>query len=214
MDSLEKSNTGRKSAYVARNRLALLKATQIVLAEHGPSATIEMVAEAAEIAVSTIYKHFDHKEVLFETALISAMKEWEEWALGTLAEVSDPYERLVFPLRLQAKLRVTHPVFANILAHNTADFIKAVPLANFGIERAAMDLQAAQIIDAENIDVRMQNLVKIITLTMVEMCSDMEMTEENALLRFSIGLEMLGLPPKKIKSLFSAPLPDISQSLS
>jgi protease II len=72
-------NGGRKSAYVARNRAALLRATQETLAEHGSSATVELVAEHAQMAVSTIYKHFPNKEVLFETAFLAGMTEWEEW---------------------------------------------------------------------------------------------------------------------------------------
>mgnify|MGYP003844964941 CR=1 FL=1 len=37
-------NAGRKSAYVARNRAALLRATQQLLAEVGPDASIDQFA--------------------------------------------------------------------------------------------------------------------------------------------------------------------------
>jgi AcrR family transcriptional regulator len=54
---------GRKAAYVARNREALLKSTQEVLAIKGEMVTIEDIAEHAEVAVSTIYKHFKDKDI-------------------------------------------------------------------------------------------------------------------------------------------------------
>jgi AcrR family transcriptional regulator len=63
------SNAGRKSAYVARNRRALLLATQRVLSTIGPEATIDEVAAQAQVAVSTIYQHFESKELLFSTAI-------------------------------------------------------------------------------------------------------------------------------------------------
>ena len=51
--------TGRKAAYVARNRAALIKSAQAIFAELGGAATIEEVAAHAEVAVSTVYKHFE-----------------------------------------------------------------------------------------------------------------------------------------------------------
>ena len=93
-------NVGRKSAYVARNRAALLRASQRVLAEIGPEASIDQFAEAAEISVSTIYKHFDNKEALIAAAYIEAFHDWELWADEQLKGIDDPLEDLVMPMRL------------------------------------------------------------------------------------------------------------------
>ena len=72
MPTPKKPETGRKSAYVARNRAAILNATLVVLAEHGKEATVEQVAEQAQMALSTVYKHFKNKEELvIETILDS-----------------------------------------------------------------------------------------------------------------------------------------------
>ena len=56
---------GRQAAYAARNRAALLKAGQEVLAEIGPSATIEQLAGHAQVSPTTIYKYFTNKDELF-----------------------------------------------------------------------------------------------------------------------------------------------------
>ena len=55
---------GRQAAYSARNRAALIKHAQEVLAEVGPSATIEQLASHAQVSPTTIYKYFANKEVL------------------------------------------------------------------------------------------------------------------------------------------------------
>jgi len=50
--------TGRKSAYVARNREVILKAAITVFAREGAKATMDDVSDQAQIAMSTVYKHF------------------------------------------------------------------------------------------------------------------------------------------------------------
>ena len=56
---------GRQAAYSARNRAALIKAGQEVLAEIGPQATIEQLADHAQVSPTTIYKYFENKENFF-----------------------------------------------------------------------------------------------------------------------------------------------------
>ena len=60
---------GRQAAYSARNRARLIKDAQIVLAEIGPSATIEQIAAHAEVSPTTIYKYFENKDQLFHGRL-------------------------------------------------------------------------------------------------------------------------------------------------
>ena len=202
--------TGRKSAYVARNRAALLRATQEVLAEYGASATVELVADQAEIAVSTIYKHFPNKEALFDAALIGAMLEWEEWTQSIISKIKDPLERLIFPMRLMVKAPKTHPIFAHMVARNPSAFIQAVPRVNFGLGPTAFDLQSLKLLNTENIEKRVKNLIMVLTLTFVELCTNPELTEDKATAGISVALEMLGLTSKQIDKLMSAPLPEFS----
>ena len=87
-DSVTIENTGRKAAYVARNRLALLKSTQEILAIRGETVTIEEIADHAEVAVSTIYKHFKDKDALISATILWGFKSWEEWALEQVADIA------------------------------------------------------------------------------------------------------------------------------
>ena len=208
MSESKSPETGRKSAYVARNRAALLRATQEVLAEHGTSATVEMVADKAEIAVSTIYKHFPNKEALFDAALIGAMLEWEEWTQSVISQTTDPLERLIFPMRLMVKVPQTHPTFAHIVARNPSAFIQAVPRVDFGLGPTAFDLQSLKLLNADKIEKRIKNLIMVLTLTFVELCTNPELTEDKAIAGISVALEMLGLTSNQIEKLMSAPLPE------
>ena len=208
MSESKSPETGRKSAYVARNRAALLRATQEVLAEHGTSATVELVADKAEIAVSTIYKHFPNKEALFDAALIGAMLEWEEWTQSVISQTTDPLERLIFPMRLMVKVPQTHPTFAHIVARNPSAFIQAVPRVDFGLGPTAFDLQSLKLLNADKIEKRIKNLIMVLTLTFVELYTNPELTEDKAIAGISVALEMLGLTSKQIEKLMSAPLPE------
>jgi AcrR family transcriptional regulator len=71
-----KQPSNRQAAYIARNRSDLIKVGQEVLAEIGPSATIEELAEYAQVSPTTIYKYFKNKEVLFSEALGQMWLEW------------------------------------------------------------------------------------------------------------------------------------------
>ena len=200
-------NAGRKSAYVARNRAALLRATQQVLAEHGMAATVELVAVRAEIAVSTIYKHFENKEALFEAAFIDALLEWEKWTENSLQSVTDPAERLVFPMRLMLKVPETHPVFASLIAKNPLEFLMAVPRADLGLESALGELARTDAISTHELKVRATNMIRILTTTMIELCTNPRYHNDDARTSISIGLEILGFSTTDIDDLMSRPLP-------
>ena len=74
MAGFDTRTEGRKSAYVARNRTAIIKAAQEVLASDGSDATVESVAVLAEMSISTIYKHFPNRG----RSLSHSSLEWHE----------------------------------------------------------------------------------------------------------------------------------------
>jgi AcrR family transcriptional regulator len=70
----------RLSAATTRNRAALIRSAQRVLAEIGPDATVEQFVAHAEVSPTTIYNHFGSKEAMFSQALAQIFREWLEWA--------------------------------------------------------------------------------------------------------------------------------------
>ena len=91
---IEPAPGGRQAAYSARNRAALIKAAQEVLAEVGPSATIEQLAAHAQVSPTTIYKYFANKEVLFAEAFSQLWEEWINWSNETKSP-GEPLEMVV-----------------------------------------------------------------------------------------------------------------------
>jgi AcrR family transcriptional regulator len=126
--SSEQRPGGRQSAYVARNRAALVEAAQEVLSMVGPSATIEQLADHAGVSPTTIYKYFESKEMLFAEALKQIWTDWVVWsnlpeAPGTSLEATLDSGRKLF------WVADTHPLLARILQktlHNPAFLIGAV----------------------------------------------------------------------------------------
>jgi AcrR family transcriptional regulator len=113
----KKQETGnRQAAYSARNRARLIKDAQIVLAEIGPSATIEQIAAHAEVSPTTIYKYFENKDVLFAEALGEAWMGFLMWASEPKAP-GDRLERILDSGRKLFWAKKSHPLFANML-HN------------------------------------------------------------------------------------------------
>ena len=104
---------GRQAAYSARNRAALIKAGQEVLAEIGPSATIEQLAAHAQVSPTTIYKYFENKDVLFVQALAAAWNSWMEWALSQNLS-DDRLQRIIEIGRRLLRTGQTHPLFAQM----------------------------------------------------------------------------------------------------
>ena len=200
---------GRKAAYFARNRIALLKAAQAVLAEHGPDATIDQFADAAQISISTIYKHFENKDALVEAALITAMTGWEEWMAGVMAEVTDPLEQLVTPIRLFLRMRTTHPRYAQLVARNLVAVSTHTPALTMGIQAHVKQLLKAGVLKIDNPELRLRNLSAVIFSAMQAQLVDAKSKDAAADLSVEIGLGMLGLTPAKAHKLMTAPLPKL-----
>ncbi|MTA05317.1 MAG: TetR family transcriptional regulator, partial [Actinobacteria bacterium] len=67
---------GHVSAATVRNRAALIRSAQEVLAEIGLEATVEQFVAHAQVSPTTIYNHFGSKESLFTEALAQMWREW------------------------------------------------------------------------------------------------------------------------------------------
>jgi AcrR family transcriptional regulator len=171
-DSLPPENTGRKAAYVARNRLALLKSTQEILGIKGDSVTIEDIAAHAQVAVSTIYKHFKDKESLIGQTMLWGFKNWEEWALNQVADIEDPLEQLVTPMRLFVRARETHPHHALSVINFFGLITRYAPQVQANLESHIELLAKMKILSVENPTAVAKNIFAIMTFTLVDQSSN------------------------------------------
>jgi AcrR family transcriptional regulator len=205
------ADQGRKSAYVARNRASLLRASQQLLAEVGPEASIDQFAEAAEISVSTIYKHFDNKEALIAAAYIEAFHDWELWADIHLEGIEDPLEDLVLPMRLFLRLKRTHPLYAAMSARNLADLPRYFHGTEEGLVEHIGELMKAKIIEIESPAIRIRSISACLLAGLAEQLLNPAATEKDADATVEVILSILGISPAKAKKLAYGPMPDLTK---
>ena len=203
---------GRKSAYVARNRAALLRSTQQVLAEIGPDASIDQFAEAAEIAVSTIYKHFENKEALITAANFQAFHDWQLWADQFLTGIKDPIEDLVLPMRIFLRLGKSHPLYAAMLARDVSGAPKYFPEIEIGLNQHVNDLIKAKILTINNPAIRIRSITACLTAALADQLLNPKAKEADADAAIEVILGILGVSAAKAKKVAYAPMPDLTQN--
>ena len=198
---------GRKGAYVLRNRAALLKSTQEVLASIGPSATIDEVAEHAQISVSTIYKHFNNKEVLFTAAFLTAFADWEAWQQEILKSYKDDLEQLVIPMRLFVRMKTTHPHYAEMISKNFEAISLIIPQIASEMGSHVGRLVKSKTLQIDEVEIRVQNLAAILASSLRAKLMDANFSAQDAEKSIRIGLEMLGISQAKLNKIFEIKLP-------
>jgi AcrR family transcriptional regulator len=208
------ANAGRKSAYVARNHAALLKAAQKVLAEIGPSASIDQFAEGAEVSVSTIYKHFENKEALIAASFIAAFKDWENWTDAVLEENSDALSELVNPMRLFLRLAKTHPHYAAMIAKNIAEVPKYYSGTQDGFVIHVKELIKKKILVVDHLEVRIKIISASLLAGLAEQLTNPAAKESDADATIEVILEILGISPAKAKKIATGPLPELKEQQS
>ena len=195
----------RQSAYIARNRIALIKSAQGVLAEAGLHATIEQLATNGQVSPTTIYKYFESKEALLSEALAEAWQEFMSWAHGDEIPGSS-FQGMIDVFRKLLRAKQSHPRFARILKNTLSDssfVIDAVrPLAMATLQKAATKEDIA-------VD-QFEDRVYLWGYTLAGIMNGVFVTEalspEKADDSLAISLQILDFSKAKAKKLVSHPL--------
>jgi len=197
---------GRQAAYSARNKARLIKDAQIVLAEIGPSATIEQIAAHAEVSPTTIYKYFESKDELFIQALGEMWHKWISWAFAQTS-TTDDLEAVVEVQRRLFRVKETHPDLAMVL-HNTLHempdfFIKADEQI---AKRVLSELASSGQLNNENFEYRylLWESTSIGLLSSVHVTETLSAAEADVAM--AIGMSLWGITEAKAKKLISRPL--------
>ncbi len=123
-----------------RNRQRILEAGRELVVEHGLNVSHEQIAEAADVAVGTVYRHFPDRELLVEELLtghVDAVVARAEAA----AQIEDPWEALVSFMVTGLEIRVANRGLHEIFLGTT----RGARLATHSRERIAP--LAARIVD-------------------------------------------------------------------
>ena len=195
----------RQSAYIARNRIAIIKATQAVLAEVGLQATAEQLATSAQVSPTTIYKYFESKEALLSEALADAWQEFMVWAYGDEIPGSS-FQGMLNVFRKLFRAEQSHPQLARILKNTLTDSsfvinaVKPIALANLRKAASKDGIAAGQF--EERVYIWTYSLAGIITGVFVTE----ELSAEKADESLAISLQILDISKAKAKKLVSQPL--------
>ena len=193
--------TGRKSAYVARNREVILKAALTVFARDGAQATMDDVSAEAQMAMSTVYKHFKDKRDLITATATLAFEEWESWVAKRIVEVSDPLEQLVMPMRLFLRAKATHPEYAQLVAKNFGVVSQILPELTGTFTAQVNALNKAKVLNVDNTPMAIHNLLSVVVIQLVNQTLNPKATAAEADSAIRIALSMLGISEAKAKKL-------------
>ena len=201
----KKTSGNRQAAYTARNRAALLKAGQEVLADIGPSATIEELAKHAQVSPTTIYKYFASKEVLFAEAMSEIYQRWVIWAYngkprgGSLETSLDTGRKLFW-------VKQSHPLFAKILQNTLRDPTFVITANKNAAEAVFKNHAELGVLNKDDFDKRfiIWSYAYVGILTSVHVTEELSPTQAEESL--GLALSIWGLSEAKAKKLMSRPL--------
>ena len=199
-------SNSRQAAYSARNRARLIKDAQLVLAEIGPSATIEQIAAHAEVSPTTIYKYFENKDQLFIEALSEAWDDFVAWAQSNMTS-EDLFEITLDIARSLLWARKTHPLFADMLHNCVSQMPEFLILGDKGKGKEVFRALAARgDIKQEDFDKRIVLWTNLWTGIIKSVFVTEELSPSEAEVAMEIGLSIWVISDAKAKKLISRPL--------
>ena len=199
-------SNSRQAAYSARNRARLIKDAQLVLAEIGPSATIEQIAAHAEVSPTTIYKYFENKDQLFVESLEVAWLDFISWA--NLHPVpGDMLELILDNGRKLLWARKSHPLYADMLHNCLNQMPDFLVLSDKGVGKKIFSaLAASGDFKQEDFEKRFVLWTNLYTGILKSVFVTEELSPSEAEVAFAIGLSVWGISEAKAKKLVSRPL--------
>ncbi|GGV58300.1 TetR/AcrR family transcriptional regulator [Streptomyces massasporeus] len=195
----------------AETRRALVRAARQILAETGDtSASIQVIAERADVGFGSFYNHFESKTELFDAAVVDALEEFGQSFDERLAGIDDPAELVAAGFRLSARMAESHPELMQVLRRRGLGHLHS---DNGLASRALRDLQvgiASRRFTAVDPVVALSALGGTL-LSLVELRfarPDLDGDEAAANLAEMV-LRMLGVPPDDAYEVARRPLPDL-----
>ncbi|MFF9809301.1 TetR/AcrR family transcriptional regulator [Streptomyces coeruleorubidus] len=195
----------------AETRRALVRAARQILAETGDtSASIQAIAERADVGFGSFYNHFESKTELFDAAVADALEEFGQSFDERLAGIDDPAELVAAGFRLSARMAKSHPELMQVLRRRGLGHLHS---DNGLASRALRDLQvgiASRRFTAVDPVVALSALGGTL-LSLVELRfarPDLDGDEAAANLAEMV-LRMLGVPSDDAHEVARRPLPDL-----
>ena len=200
---------GRKAAYVMRNREALLRSTQEVLAVKGQAVTIEDIADHAQVAVSTIYKHFSDKDALISATMLWGFAEWMTQVQSLGDQLNDPLEKFVLPMRLFVRAKSTHPHHARNMVNFLEITTQFLPVLESELSEHIQELAKARLLICDEPNVAARNLQAVLLSAVVSQVTNQKAKIGDADASIRVALKMVGISEAKARKLTESKIPDL-----
>lgn len=195
----------------AETRQALVRAARQILAETGDtSASIQVIAERADVGFGSFYNHFESKTELFDAAVVDALEEFGRTFDERLTGIDDPAELVAAGFRLSARMADSHPELMQVLRRRGLGYLHS---ENGLASRALRDLQVGMtsgrftavepVVALSALGGTLLSLLEL-RFTRPELDGD-----EAASNLAEMVLRMLGLAPEDAREVARRPLPDL-----
>ncbi len=204
VEKAERDHGGRQAAYTARNRAALILAAQEVLADIGLQATIEQLADHAQVSPRTIYNYFETKDALLSLAFEQIWQDGLDWAYD--GQPRESFQAMVDVARKLFRISVARPLLAKVLKNTLTNPSFAIASA-WNESFAAFDLVAkAEGLDSPEIEKRVYLFAHCYTGILQGIFVTGQVSPEEADVLLGMSLTILDLPREQAEALTSGPL--------
>ncbi|MFG2820898.1 TetR/AcrR family transcriptional regulator [Kitasatospora sp. NPDC048365] len=191
-----------------RTRQALVAAARQILAETGEtSASIQEIAERADVGFGSFYNHFATKADLFDVAVADALEEYGQLLDRATADIDDPAAVFATNIRLTLRLAASHPEITQILRLRGLPHIQAPTglgpraLRDLEVGRASGRFSFADpMVALSAVGGALIGLIQLNTVRDLGVEAGDEMAE--------LILRMLGVPADEAHELATRPLPE------
>ncbi len=196
----------------AETRRSLVRAARQILAETGDTgASIQAIAERADVGFGSFYNHFESKAELFDAAVTDALEEFGQAFDERLTGIDDPAELVAAGFRLSARMADSHPELMQVLRRRGLGYLHS---DNGLTVRALRDLQAGI---ASGRFTAVEPVVALSALggTLLSLAElrfarpDLD-GDEAAVNLAEMVLRMLGVPSDDAHEVARRPLPDLA----
>ncbi|MTA49618.1 MAG: TetR family transcriptional regulator, partial [Actinobacteria bacterium] len=170
--------------------------------------TIEDIADHAQVAVSTVYKHFKDKDALISATMLWGFAEWGAKVHSLGDHLTDPLEKLVFPMRLFVRVKSTHPDHARNIVNFLEIATRFLPVLESDLSEHIQELATAKLLTCDDPDVAARNIQAVLLATVVNQVTDQKAKVEAADASIRVALRMVGISEVKARKLTESKLPD------
>ncbi|MFD9325098.1 TetR/AcrR family transcriptional regulator [Streptomyces sp. NPDC060065] len=195
----------------AETRQALVRAARQILAETGDtSASIQTIADRADVGFGTFYNHFESKAELFDAAVLDALEELGQAFDEYLRDVDDPAELVAGGFRLSARLADARPELMQVLRHRGLSHLHSdsglAPRAMRDVEVGIASGRFTITDPTAAVTALGGSLLALVELRFAQPDRD---GDEAASGLAEMLLRMLGVPPEDAREVAWRPLPDL-----